>query len=189
MLHWTCCHGDSYYGKYTCLQKHWKVDQSTLTSWTASPFVFWVCLFTAINCCAITTTCRIIPRNCSETWSPDSTTPYKESVACLWDVSVLTVWTSTSQDCRSNLYQWSNVKSVPEKWIKFRIFSLSYTKKVKNLIHLGWVRLIVSLSSMSVLTLTVWAGFFNVTVQQWLICKKDHFLHYLAWQMFFENYY
>ena len=85
-----------------------------------------------------------------------------------------------SQDSRSNLYQRPNVKSVPEKWIKFGIFSLSYTKKVKNLIHLGWVRLIVSLSSTSVLTLTVWAGFFNVTVQQWLICKKRP-LFYTTW--------
>ena len=69
------------------------------------------------------------------------------------------------------------------------IFSLSYTKKVENLIHLG-VKLIVSLSSMSVLTLTVWAGFYNVTgVSAIIDLQKTTFLRYLAWQMFSENYY
>ena len=111
--------------------------------------------------------------------------PYKatvESAACFRGILVLTVWTSTSQDSRSNLYQRSNVKSVPEKWIKFRIFSLSYTKKVKNLIHLGWVKIIVSLSSTSVLTLTYCVGrLFNVTGVSAMINLHKRPLLYTTW--------
>ena len=39
-----------------------------------------------------------------------------------------------SRDFRSNLYQSTLMKSVPEKWIKSGTFSLSYTEKVGSLI-------------------------------------------------------
>ena len=41
-----------------------------------------------------------------------------------------------------------------DKLIKSEIFSLSYTKKVGSLIHLGQVKLIISISFPSVPTLT-----------------------------------
>ena len=66
--------------------------------------------------------------------------PYKvtvESAACLGCVSVLAVGTSTKSGLQDQLYQKSHVKSVPEKWIKSGTFSLSYTKKVGSLIHVG----------------------------------------------------
>ena len=53
--------------------------------------------------------------------------PYKETVesaACL-TVLLLAVWTSTKSGLQE---QPLSMKSVPEKWIKSAIFSLSYTE-------------------------------------------------------------
>ena len=87
--------------------------------------------------------------------SPDST-----ATMHVWGRISLN-YIAQSQDCRSNQYQRSHVKSVPEKWIKSRIFSLSYTKKVGSSIHLGQVKLMISLSSQSMPTLTVCVGFLS----------------------------
>ena len=69
----------------------------------------------------------------------------------------------SSPECRNNQYQRTHVKSVPEKWIKSQIVSLSHTKKVGSLIHLGQVKLIVSVSLSSIPTLTVNVGLVSMS--------------------------